>query len=192
MKKFRLNGLFIFQKLPRIGLGLAFALFALTSFSQDIAIKGIVSDKSNSGIAGVAVKVKGTNKGTSTDATGNYKISVGYNSTLIFSAIGYGTKEISVSNKTTIDLTLDDEVQNLSEVVVTALGIKKDAKKLGYSVSSITREAITENRTPNFMNALQGQIAGVNISPLGTGPADRKSTRLNSSHLDLSRMPSSA
>ena len=178
MKKFRLNGLFIFQKLPRIGLGLAFALFALTSFSQDIAIKGIVSDKSNSGIAGVAVKVKGTNKGTSTDATGNYKISVGYNSTLIFSAIGYGTKEISVSNKTTIDLTLDDEVQNLSEVVVTALGIKKDAKKLGYSVSSITREAITENRTPNFMNALQGQIAGVNISPLGTGPAGTSKIRI--------------
>ena len=73
---------------------------------------------------------------------------------------------------------MDDEVQNLSEVVVTALGIKKDAKKLGYSVSSITREAITENRTPNFMNALQGQIAGVNISPLGTGPAGTSKIRI--------------
>ena len=128
MKKFRLNGLFIFQKLPRISLGLVFILFTLTALAQDISIKGLVSDKTNAGIAGVAVKVKGTNKGTSTDATGNYKISVGNNSTLIFSAIGFGTKEVSVGTKTTIDLTLDDEVQNLSEVVVTALGIKKDAK----------------------------------------------------------------
>ena len=107
MKKFRLNGSFIFQKLPKIGLGLVFVLFALTTSAQDVAIKGTVSDKSNNSIAGVAVKVKGTNKGTSTDATGNYKISVGSNSTLIFSAIGYGTKEVSVGNKTTIDLTLE-------------------------------------------------------------------------------------
>jgi TonB-linked SusC/RagA family outer membrane protein len=178
MKKVRLTGSYIALKLPQMMLGMVFALFALTTFAQDISIKGTVSDKSNSGIAGVAVKIKGTTRGTSTDATGNYKISVGSNSTLIFSAIGYGTKEVIVSNKTTIDLILDDEVQNLSEVVVTALGIKKDAKKLGYSVSSITREALTENRTPNFMNALQGQIAGVNISPLGTGPAGTSKIRI--------------
>ena len=73
---------------------------------------------------------------------------------------------------------MDDEVQNLSEVVVTALGIKKDAKKLGYSVSSITRKAITENRIPNFMNALQGQIAGGNISSLGTGQAGTSKIRI--------------
>jgi TonB-linked SusC/RagA family outer membrane protein len=178
MKRIRLNGSFISQKLPKMALGLVFALIALTTFAQDISVKGTVSDKSNSGIAGVAVKIKGTTRGTSTDATGNYKLSVGNNATLVFSAIGYGTKEISVSNKTTIDITLDDEVQNLGEVVVTALGIKKDAKKLGYSVSSITREALTENRTPNFMNALQGQIAGVNISPLGTGPAGTSKIRI--------------
>ena len=178
MKKFRLNGLSIFQKLSRIGLGLVFILFAIATFAQDIAVKGTVSDKSNSGIAGVAVKIKGTTRGTSTDATGNYKLSVGNNSILIFSAIGYGTKEVTVGSKTTIDVSLSDEVQNLGEVVVTALGIKKDAKKLGYSVSTITREALTENRTPNFMNALQGQIAGVNISPLGTGPAGTSKIRI--------------
>lgn len=178
MKKIRQNAFYIFQKLPRIGLGLVFILFSFTTFAQDVSIKGIVSDKSNSGIAGVAVKIKGTTRGTSTDATGNYKISVSNNSTLVFSAIGYGTKEVVVGNKTTIDVFLDDEIQNLSEVVVTALGIKKDAKKLGYSVSSITREALTENRTPNFMNALQGQIAGVNISPLGTGPAGTSKIRI--------------
>lgn len=178
MKKIRPNLISIIQKLPRISLGLVFVLLALTTFAQDITIKGIVTDKSNSGIAGVTIKVKGTTRGTSTDATGNYKIAVGNNTTLIFSGIGYASKEVSVGSKTTIDVTLEDDVQNLGEVVVTALGIKKDAKKLGYSVTTIKREAITENRTPNFMNALQGQIAGVNISPLGTGPAGTSKIRI--------------
>jgi TonB-linked SusC/RagA family outer membrane protein len=178
MKKIRQNLISIIQKLPRISLGLVFVLLALTTFAQDISIKGIVTDKSNSGIAGVTVKVKGTTRGTSTDATGNYKIAVGNNNTLIFSGIGYAAKEVSVGSKTTIDVVLEDDVQNLGEVVVTALGIKKDAKKLGYSVTTIKREAITENRTPNFMNALQGQIAGVNISPLGTGPAGTSKIRI--------------
>ena len=178
MKPIRLNIFSILKKLPRLIVSASFAFFALSTFAQDIAIKGTVSDKSNSGIAGVAVKIKGTTRGTSTDATGNYKLSVGNNSTLVFSAIGYGTKEVAVSSKTTVDVSLADEVQNLGEVVVTALGIKKDAKKLGYSVSTITREALTENRTPNFMNALQGQIAGVNISPLGTGPAGTSKIRI--------------
>ncbi len=112
MKKNRLNALIICQKLPRMIMGLVFVLFAQTTFAQDISVKGTVSDKSNSGIAGVAVKIKGTTRGTSTDATGNYKLSVGNNSTLIFSAIGYGTKEVTVGSKTTIDVSLSDEVQN--------------------------------------------------------------------------------
>jgi TonB-linked SusC/RagA family outer membrane protein len=178
MKRIRLNNLYILQNLPKIILAMGFVLYTAVSFSQDLSIKGLVTDKSNSGIAGVAVKIKGTTKGTSTDATGSYKIAVGNNVTLIFSAVGFVTKEISVGNKTTIDVTLVEDNQNLEEIVVTALGIKKDAKKLGYSVSTINREALTENRTPNFMNALQGQIAGVNISPLGTGPAGTSKIRI--------------
>ncbi len=178
MKKIRLNALLTLRKLPKFILGFGFVFFALKISAQDISVKGIVSDKSNNGIAGVSVKVKGTNQGTSTDATGNFRISVGNNATLVFSGIGYAPKEVSVGNKTTIDVSLIDDVQNLSEVVVTALGIKKDAKKLGYAVTTIQREAITENRTPNFMNALQGQIAGVNISPLGTGPAGTSKIRI--------------
>ncbi|MEA5461713.1 SusC/RagA family TonB-linked outer membrane protein [Arcicella sp. LKC2W] len=178
MKRIRLNGLHILQNLSKIILAIGFILYSAVSFSQDLSIKGLVTDKSNDGIAGVAVKIKGTTKGTSTDATGNYKLSVGNNVTLIFSAVGYATKEINVGSKTTIDVVLVDDNKNLEEVVVTALGIKKDAKKVGYSVSTITREALTENRTPNFMNALQGQIAGVNIAPLGTGPAGTSKIRI--------------
>ena len=178
MKRIRLNGHYMLQNLPKIILIIGFILYTAVSFSQDLSIKGLVSDKSNSGIAGVSVKIKGTNQGTTTDNAGNYKISVGQNTILVFSSIGFVSQEIKVSNRNIINVTLSEETQNLEEIVVTALGIKKDAKKLGYSVSTITREALTENRTPNFMNALQGQIAGVNISPLGTGPAGTSKIRI--------------
>lgn len=178
MRRIRLNGLNIQQSLSKMILAMVFMLYTIVSFAQDLAIKGLVTDKSSNGIAGVAIKIKGTSKGTSTDASGNYKISVGNNTTLVYSAVGFATKEIVVGSKTIIDLVLEEDNKNLDEVVVTALGIKKDAKKVGYSVSTITRETITENRTPNFMNALQGQIAGVNIAPLGTGPAGTSKIRI--------------
>ncbi len=178
MKRIRLNGLYIFQNLSNIMLVIGFILYGGVSFSQDLSVKGIVSDKTNNGVAGVSVKIKGTNQGTTTDNVGNYKISVGQNTVLVFSSIGFVSQEIKVGNRNAINVTLAEETQNLEEIVVTALGIKKDAKKLGYSVSTITREALTENRTPNFMNALQGQIAGVNISPLGTGPAGTSKIRI--------------
>ena len=178
MKKIRLNGLYIVQNLSSIMLAIGFILYAGVSFSQDLSVKGIVSDKTNNGVAGISVKIKGTNQGTTTDNVGNYKISVGLNTVLVFSSIGFVSQEIKVGNRNAINVTLAEETQNLEEIVVTALGIKKDAKKLGYSVSTITREALTENRTPNFMNALQGQIAGVNISPLGTGPAGTSKIRI--------------
>ncbi len=178
MKRIRLNGLYIVQNLSSIVLAIGFMLYAGVSFSQDLSVKGMVSDKTNSGVAGVSVKIKGTNQGTTTDNGGNYKISVGQNSILVFSSVGFISQEIKVGNRNVINVTLNEETQNLDEIVVTALGIKKDAKKLGYSVSTITREALTENRTPNFMNALQGQIAGVNISPLGTGPAGTSKIRI--------------
>ena len=178
MKRIRLNGLYIVQNLSSIVLAIGFMLYAGVSFSQDLSVKGMVSDKTNSGVAGVSVKIKGSNQGTTTDNAGNYKISVGQNTTLVFSSVGFISQEIKVGNRNVLNVTLNEETQNLDEIVVTALGIKKDAKKLGYSVSTITREALTENRTPNFMNALQGQIAGVNISPLGTGPAGTSKIRI--------------
>jgi TonB-linked SusC/RagA family outer membrane protein len=178
MKKVRLNGLFVLKNLSRTILVLYFMLLGISSIAQDLIVKGLVTDNTKNGIPGAVVKIKGTNKGSNSDALGNYKISVSNSATLVFSAVGYVTQEIPIGNRSTIDVVMAEDIQNLGEVVVTALGIKKDAKKLGYSVSSITREAIIENRTPNFMNALQGQIAGVNISPLGTGPAGTSKIRI--------------
>jgi outer membrane cobalamin receptor len=97
---------------------------------------------------------------------------------LVFSYIGFSTKEVKVGTQTIVDVTLDEDVSSLDEVVVTALGIKKEAKKLGYATTTINAAAITENRSPNFMNTLQGKIAGVNISGLGTGPAGTSKIRI--------------
>jgi TonB-linked SusC/RagA family outer membrane protein len=96
----------------------------------------------------------------------------------VFSAIGYAGVTQAIGNQTQLTITLQESEQNLGEVVVTALGIKKEAKRLGYATATVAAEQITTNRTVNFMNALQGKIAGVNISNLGTGAAGTSKIRI--------------
>ncbi len=164
---------------PRAALLLLTLLAIQTTLWAQTRISGTVTNASDkSALAGVSVLVKGTNTGTSTDASGNYAINTPSGATLVFSFIGYGPKEVAVGNQTKIDVSLLESAEALQEVVVTALGIKKEAKKLGYATTTIAPAAMTENRTPNFMNALQGKIAGVNISGLGTGPAGTSKIRI--------------
>ena len=165
------------KNLTRLLLGLAIMMPNLI-FAQ-ARITGLVSSaKGNEAIAGVSVAIKGTSQGTSTDASGKYSINAPTNATLVFSFVGFVKKEVSVGAQSVINVSLSEETTALDEVVVTALGIKKESKKLGYATTTITPEAITENRSPNFMNALQGKIAGVNISSLGTGPAGTSKIRI--------------
>jgi TonB-linked SusC/RagA family outer membrane protein len=146
-------------------------------FAQN-KVSGVVSDAEKSPLAGVTVVVKGTTNGTNTNANGEYSLSVPANATLVFRYVGYITQEVAVGSKSSISVTLAEDAQSLDEVVVTALGIKKESKKLGYAVTNVSKEALTENRSPNFMNALQGKVAGVNISALGTGPAGTSKIRI--------------
>ena len=178
MKKLRQACLFIPQSLSKTILYLALILCSLPSLAQESVVKGSIVDKNNAFVPGVSVQVKGTNQGTTTDASGNYKISVPNNATLVFSSIGYASQEIVVGGKSIINITLLEETKNLEEVVVTALGIKKEAKKLGYATASVNSEQITTNRQVNFMNGLQGKMAGVNITSLGTGPAGTSKIRI--------------
>jgi TonB-linked SusC/RagA family outer membrane protein len=153
--------------------------FCWYSISAQNRITGTVNDNnSSSGIPGVSILLKGTKTGTTTDAQGKFAINAPANGTLIFSLVGYTSKEMAIGNQSVINVSLIESAENLEEVVVTALGIKRDAKKLGYAVSTIKSEVITENRSPNFVNALQGKIAGVNISALGTGPAGTSKIRI--------------
>lgn len=165
------------KKLFKLLLGLAILLPSLV-FGQSKITGSVSSAKGNEPIVGVSVAVKGTTQGTTTDANGKYSITASNNATLVFSFVGFVKKEMSVGTKSIINVTLTEETTSLDEVVVTALGIKKESKKLGYATTTITPEVITENRSPNFMNALQGKIAGVNISSLGTGPAGTSKIRI--------------
>jgi TonB-linked SusC/RagA family outer membrane protein len=156
---------------------MSFVLLSFNALAQEIT--GTISSAAdNSALPGVSVAVKGTTNGTSTDANGRYRINANTNSTLVYSFVGFNSQELVVGNRTVINLSLSEDSQNLQEVVVTALGIKKEAKKLGYSTSTVKTEAITENRQPNFMNALQGKVAGVNISAMGTGPGGSSKIRI--------------
>lgn len=146
-------------------------------YAQKVSGK-VSSSKDGVALPGVSVQVKGTNTGTNTSADGSFSVNASSDATLVFSFIGYKTQEIKVGNQSVINVSLDEDAQSLDEVVVTALGIKKESKKLGYATSTVGREQLTENRSPNLMNALTGKIAGVNISGLGTGPGGTSKIRI--------------
>lgn len=143
-------------------------------------IQGTVTDDKNEPLVGASIVIQGTSKGTLTDINGGYKLDLTdaeKSSKLVFSFVGYETQNISINNQSIINISLQTG-NSLTEVVVTALGIKKEAKKLGYSTTTVSKEQLTENRSPNFINALSGKIAGVNISGLGTGPAGTAKIRI--------------
>jgi TonB-linked SusC/RagA family outer membrane protein len=108
--------------------------------------------------------IKGTTKGVSADIDGNYSITADQGQTLVFAAIGYTTQEIVVGTANVINVTLQIEATQLSEAVVTALGIKKEKKALGYAVQDINAEELLKNKNTNIINSLAGKIAGVNIT----------------------------
>lgn len=146
---------------------------------QQNTVTGKVVDKNSQPLPGVSVIIKGTTRGTITNAEGIYSVpDVPVNATLQFSFVGMVDQEVVVGNQTTINIILQEEAIGLGEVVVTALGIKKESKSLGYATSTVTSEQLTVNRTPNMMNSLSGKIAGVSISSLGTGPNGTSKIRI--------------
>jgi iron complex outermembrane recepter protein len=146
-------------------LSVVFTLAALTAYGQ--TVKGrVTAAQDNSALPGVSVVLKGTSVGTTTDSDGNYSLSVGAgdNAVLSFSFIGFTTQEVPVGGRTTVDVILAEDAQQLGEVVVTALGIAKEQKALGYAVSTVSGEQITASGNTNFASALYGKAAGVRIS----------------------------
>jgi TonB-linked SusC/RagA family outer membrane protein len=142
-------------------------------------VKGRVLDENGSGLPGLSILIKGTNRGTSTDINGSFQLEVPTSETvLVFKYLGYETKEVIVGNQTNLEISLKPENKSLTEVVVTALGIKKQSKSVGYATATVGTDEMTLNRTANFMNALQGKMAGVNITPLGSGPAGTSKIRI--------------
>lgn len=139
------------------------AIITQLSYSQERLVTGTVSDNSGIPLPGVSILVKGTQTSTQSDFDGKFNIKVAPTQTLIFSYIGMKTQEIP-ANSTTISVKLLDDSIELEGVVITAFGIKRNPKDLGYSVSSIKTEEITENSEPDLIRSLSGKVAGVNVN----------------------------
>lgn len=152
------------------------------SFAQQARVTGKVSDVNNEPLPGATVLVKGTSRGTVTDVDGTYTIQAGSGETLVFSFVGFETKEFAVGASSIINITLSEGVA-LNEIVVTALGVERETKALGYSVQAVDGSQFTEARETNVINSLSGRVAGVQItnSSSGIGGSTRVTIRGESS-----------
>jgi TonB-linked SusC/RagA family outer membrane protein len=135
-----------------------------------IKIEGIVRDANGQPIPGVDVSIKGTTKQASTNVDGHFVINADIGDVLVFKFIGYQQKEQTITSPEKLSILLNEDSQQLGEVVVTALGIKKERKALGYSITEVKGEELTQARDPNVMNSLEGKVAGLDVSPTAGGP----------------------
>ena len=134
-----------------------------TAEAQANKVSGVIRDAQGEPLIGATVKVKGTNRGTATDVDGKYSINANRGDVLVISYVGSKPMEVTVgSGNMDIDMAANDQV--LDEVVVTALGIRKDKKSLGYAVDDLKADELMRNKTANAINSLSGKIAGVNIT----------------------------
>ncbi|MCP2042207.1 SusC/RagA family TonB-linked outer membrane protein [Pontibacter sp. HSC-36F09] len=152
------------NKLLLVSFILILALFQ-PGMAQTRAVTGTVTDQeTGQGLPGVAVLVQGTSVGTATGANGEYSINVPAGSnTLAFRFIGYTTVTREVGNESTINVTLSVDTRQLQEVVVTAVGIERTERSLGYAVQNVEGDQLSQRSEPNVVNALQGKVAGVEI-----------------------------
>jgi TonB-linked SusC/RagA family outer membrane protein len=138
------------------------------TFAQERTITGTVIDEDGLPLPGVTVLIQGTNTGTQTDFDGNYSIPATVGDILVYSFVGMETAEYTVANNDTIDVTLTTDSAQLDEVVVTALGIQREKKSLGYATQSVDGSEVSDVPTQNFVNSLSGKVAGLNVSSSGT------------------------
>lgn len=145
-------------------LALFLALVVQLAFSQEKTISGTVTDQDGLPLPGVNILVQGTTSGTQTDFDGNYTINASVGQTLVFTYIGQLSVNQTVGAGNTINVQMEEDAQALEEVVVTALGINREEKSLGYASQLVSSENIGNVPTTNVVNALSGKVAGVNIT----------------------------
>ncbi|MGF1558611.1 MAG: SusC/RagA family TonB-linked outer membrane protein [Flavobacteriaceae bacterium] len=149
---------------------IAFAIcFSAMGYSQ-VTLTGKVTDANSAPLPYINIILSGTDKGTVTDENGRYSFEVpNRTGALVFSAIGYMTERIIFGNQTVINVTLQESSEALEEVVLTALGVKRSTKELGYAVQSLDAQGVTEVKSVNFLDNLAGKLAGVTITQGATG-----------------------
>jgi TonB-linked SusC/RagA family outer membrane protein len=168
------------------------SLCSVFAFSQSKkTVTGVIRDASGAGIPGVSVTEKGSKtSGTFSDDLGKFSISVNNSATLIFSAVGYATKEVAVGSNTTLNVSLATSANELSEVVVTSMGIGKQKKSLGYATTSIKAEELVKTAPTNIATALYGKAPGVKIAAAPGGSTSGVSIQIRGlSSLTLRTQP---
>lgn len=142
---------------------------AQVMLAQVKTVKGLVTDSKGLPLPGVTVLVQGTAKASQTDFDGKYVIEASKNDVLLFSYIGFKAKTVTVVDSAALNVSLSEDAQNLNEVVVTALGIKRQKKELGYAVQDVKGDQLSKVITTNVATALSGRVAGVDVSIPATG-----------------------
>jgi TonB-linked SusC/RagA family outer membrane protein len=141
-----------------------FLLVTTSAWAQDKTVEGTIIGTDGTPLPGANVLVKGTTRGVQTDANGKFVLQAASTDVLLITYIGYKNVEVPVGNQTTINATLEDDEGKLDELVVTALGITKEKKSLGYTVQEVKSNQLSEARENNLVNALAGKVAGVRIT----------------------------
>lgn len=147
---------------------LFFVLLSAGMYAQQATVTGAVTDPEGIPLPGVNILVKGTTNGTETDFDGQFTIDAEMGETLVFSYLGMKSQEIEVTGDEELEITLEGDENKLDEVVVTALGIKREKKSLGYATQEVGGESVSDVATQNFTNALSGKVAGLKVKSSGT------------------------
>ncbi len=153
-----------------------FLLLSIASSAQTIT--GTVIDSDNKPVGKATVQVKGTSRSVITDDAGRFNVTAAGTDVLVFTSVGFLKQEVPVNGNRTINITMAIDVVNMEVVVVTALGIRREAKRLGYATTTVKTDEMVTNRTTNPMESLEGKVAGLNISPPAAGAGASTQIRL--------------
>jgi len=162
---------------------LCFLFFLAGLKAQNRTVTGKVTDSKGAALSNISVVVKGTNIGTTTDLEGAFSLSVPDNrTTLVFSSVGTAAKEVDIRNLNIVSVSLLANDKSLQEVVVTALGITRDKRSLGYATQTVKGAEIANKGELNMLNALQGRLAGVNITGASGGAGASTNINIRGTH----------
>ena len=158
------HGVFKSTWLGVCSLAVAMWLCGTGLYAQETAVQGsVMATEDGNPLPGVSIIIKGTSRGTNTDAEGRFKISAPANAKLVFSFVGYAPQEIAVGNQSVMNVKMAQDFRQLNEIIVTALGIKKDAARVGTSIQGIDASQTIKAREPNPIQGLVGKVAGLTI-----------------------------
>lgn len=155
-----------------------FSLFLFSAAAIAQTISGTVSDADKRPLGSVTIQVKGTTRSTLTDNEGKFSINASANDVLVFSYVGYTTQEVRLNGRQSVNVEMAIDTRNMESIVVTALGIRRQEKKLGYATTTVNTNELVTNRTTNVGESLEGRVAGLNITPPAAGAGASNQIRL--------------